>query len=980
MGDIVVGNGTASAFMETTAGTVFTALITPAAAGTVTVDVAAGVAVDEADNGNTAAAQATSIYSVTDPCASSVTGQVWCGAVAVNSVIAATEGFGYIAAAHPVSASFGSLSDDDFEVDGTTYTVWRVTYDTNRTEFDWTFAVATGGTLTEFPAANLNELSVRFSDKDDPATTATAELSAATYGANYGYNWLPLAKPSGFDNWKIGDTAAVRLIRTVAADTTAPRVTSVERQDPGSSRTNADSLKWRITFSEDVENVGTADFAVSGTTATVTAVTEVTASTVYDVTVSGGNLAGLDATVTLFFASGQDIADTSGNNLSNTAPTGTNDNMYVVDNTAPTVAITGVPATSTAPFTATFTFSEEVNGFAVGDITVGNGAASAFTGQPGDPVFTALITPAADGMVTVDVAAGAATDAAGNGNPAAAQATSTYTAPLVDANAPRVTLVERQDPGSSPTNADSLKWRITFSENVENVGTADFAVSGTTATVTAVTEMTASTVYDVTVSGGNLAGLDATVTLFFASGQDIADTSDNNLSNTAPTGTNDNMYVVDNTAPTVTITGVPATSTGPFTATFTFSEEVNGFAVGDITVGNGAASGFTGQPGDPVFTALITPAASGTVTVEVAAGVATDAAGNGNPAAARASSTYTAPLVATAPGMPASFTATGGDRQVVLAWTAPVSDGGAAIEKYQYRYSAGSTVGTSAEWADVPDADADAVLADERSVTVGDLDNARQYTFEVRAVNGVRAGAAATARATPVRAPLPPGSGFLVGNFGQPVDGSAQIFVTRDIVGVFTTGARGADLHSIELRLNSITPDIAQLPSVTLYRASVTETRARRGARVAALTAVPGSPRPAARAQTVAFTAPGGTRLEAGATYLVVLVASSGRVGVEKTTFPAEDPGGAPGWAIDGTGAGNSSPWSYGTTASLLLRVNGTAAGEPGRKGGRCGGNAALGAAGERWRGGGREIPVPPLGRFPGRPGNRLDRRARRFG
>ena len=41
------------------------------------------------------------------------------------------------------------------------------------------------------------------------------------------------------------------------------------------------------------------------------------------------------------------------------------------------------------------------------------------------------------------------------------------------------------------------------------------------------------------------------MTLSFASGQDIADTSDNALSNTAPTGTNDNSYVVDNTAPTV---------------------------------------------------------------------------------------------------------------------------------------------------------------------------------------------------------------------------------------------------------------------------------------------------------------------------------------------------------------------------------------------------------------------------------------------
>ena len=88
--------------------------------------------------------------------------------------------------------------------------------------------------------------------------------------------------------------------------------------------------------------------------------------------------------------------------------------------------------TSTAAFTATITFLEPVNGFAVGDITVGNGTAASFTGSNGDTVFMALITPTADGAVTVDVAADVATDAAGNGNTAAAQASSTYTAPLVD--------------------------------------------------------------------------------------------------------------------------------------------------------------------------------------------------------------------------------------------------------------------------------------------------------------------------------------------------------------------------------------------------------------------------------------------------------------------------------------------------------------------------------------------------------------------
>ena len=460
--------------------------------------------------------------------------------------------------------------------------------------------------------------------------------------------------------------------------------------------------------------------------------------------------------MTLSFAGGQDIADNADNALSNPAPAGTNDSTWVVDNTVPTVAITDVPPTSSAAFTATFTFSEDVTGFVASDITVGNGTASAFTATTADRVYTASITPTASGEVTVDVAVDAATDAAGNGNPAATRATSTYTAPPVDTTAPRVASIVRQTPSSSPTNADSLIWRVTFTENVKNVDAADFAIGGTTATVTNVTEVTASTVYDVTVSGGDLADLNATVTLSFAGGQDIADTSDNVLSNTAPagtnantyvvnntaptvasivrqtpsssptnadsltwrvtfsedvqnvdaadfaiagttatvtdvtvatastvydvtasggnlasldatvtlsfassrniadtsdnalsdpapTGTNDDTYVVDNTAPTVTITGVPGTSSEAFTATFTFSEAVTGFVVGEITLGNATASNFTATS-TTVYTALITPTANGAVTVDVAADAATDAAGNGNTAAAQASSTYTMPV------------------------------------------------------------------------------------------------------------------------------------------------------------------------------------------------------------------------------------------------------------------------------------------------------------------------------------------------
>ena len=141
-----------------------------------------------------------------------------------------------------------------------------------------------------------------------------------------------------------------------ANDGIAPRVISIVRQSPASSPTNADSLIWRVRFDEDVANVDPADFRVSGTTAQPTSVSEVTASTVYDVTVSGGDLTGLEATAMLEFAPGHSIEDAAGNTLADITPTFTNENTFVVDNTAPTLRSASVDGV-----TMVLTFSEALD-------------------------------------------------------------------------------------------------------------------------------------------------------------------------------------------------------------------------------------------------------------------------------------------------------------------------------------------------------------------------------------------------------------------------------------------------------------------------------------------------------------------------------------------------------------------------------------------------------------------------------------------
>ena len=75
----------------------------------------------------------------------------------------------------------------------------------------------------------------------------------------------------------------------------------------------------------------------------------------------------------------------------------------------------------------------------------------------------------------------------------------------------------------------------------------------------------------------------------------------------------------------------------PVSVTATFSEPVSGFTVADISVVNGTANGFSGSDGNLVYTFDVTPDSLGKVTVDIAAGVATNGEGNPNTAAPRLS-------------------------------------------------------------------------------------------------------------------------------------------------------------------------------------------------------------------------------------------------------------------------------------------------------------------------------------------------------
>ena len=100
-----------------------------------------------------------------------------------------------------------------------------------------------------------------------------------------------------------------------------------------------------------------------------------------------------------------------------------------------------------------------------------------------------------------------------------------------------------------------------------------------------------------------------------------------------------------------------------------------------------------------------------------------------------------------APGRPRNLTATSGDEEVVLAWTAPSDDGGASVTGYEYRYAAGAAVPEGTHWRS-------ARLHLGRTVT--GLTNGQQYAFEARARNRVGEGEARGATATPLGRPGAP--------------------------------------------------------------------------------------------------------------------------------------------------------------------------------------------------------------------------------
>ena len=101
---------------------------------------------------------------------------------------------------------------------------------------------------------------------------------------------------------------------TAFAHTIIPVISSIRRQDPTASTTKDTTVKFRVVFSNDVENVSTADFS-AGDSGEVTGVNKIN-NTTYDVLVSVDEAGPLS----LIVVDGNDIAYADGGKLNNALP------------------------------------------------------------------------------------------------------------------------------------------------------------------------------------------------------------------------------------------------------------------------------------------------------------------------------------------------------------------------------------------------------------------------------------------------------------------------------------------------------------------------------------------------------------------------------------------------------------------------------------------------------------------------------------
>jgi len=710
IGDITAGNATLST-LQTSDNITYTVLVTPTAEGAATLDVAADVAVNIGNNGNTAATQLSVVYDVTPPVVNAVSVPAngyykagdnldftvtFDGAVNLNTTggspyINVTIGSNVVQAAS-VSATATTMTfrytvvNGDQDMDGIAVGSLVLNGSTIKDAAGNNAVLTlnnTGSTANVFvntthasvavstaAAANVNApytATITFSEAvtgftTGDITTTNATLSNLQTADNITYTVLVTPAADGDVSLAVAANVAVNIGNNgntasntihVMYDATAPTILTVGVPANGYYKLGA-TMNFTVNYPESVVvdvTGGTPYIDMILTTGTVHAgyvSGSGTGTLTFSYTVQSGDL-DMDgpALGTSLQTNGATIKDVATNNADVTLQNVGNLTSVFVSGIRPSVVVsTTAPALVNQAITATITFSEAVTGLTTADFAATNATASNL--QTADNItYTVLVTPVADGTVSISVPAAAAQNIAGNDNTASNTISFTY-----DGTAPVVTSVAVPADGYYKA-ATTLDFTVNFDGNIilnTTGGTPYINVTIGASVVQAActgTSGPAALTFSYTVQNGDMDMDGITVGSLVLNGGTIKDAATNDAVLTLNnTGSTTGVFV--NTAkPSVVIsTSAAAVVNAPFTATITYNEAVTGFTIGDIVTSNATLSNL--QTSDNItYTVLVTPTVDGTVTVSVPANAAVNIGSNGNTVSNTLSVTYdiTAPVV-----------------------------------------------------------------------------------------------------------------------------------------------------------------------------------------------------------------------------------------------------------------------------------------------------------------------------------------------
>ena len=425
----------------------------------------------------------------------------------------------------------------------------------------------------------------------------------------------------------------------------APPVASVQSINRlFASPTNLTSVQWTVSFSTAVTGVTAANFQLAATGLTGSpAITAISGS-------------GSNWTVTASTGSGVGTLQLNLTDVASISPSVTNSlpydgQTYAIDLAPPTITI-GSPSpsiTSSGAVSYTVTYADtnfNASTLDSGNITVNSTGTANLTSVSvsgsGTTRTVTLSGVTGDGTLGISIAAGTASDTAGNLAPAAGPSASA----TVDNTPPTVTIGEPTPAGTTNGPTSVVTYSVTYSDANFNsstlaAGNITLTNSGVTANV-AVTENNA-TNYTVTLSG--LAGVGSQAI------QIAVGTSSDLAGNVAPAAGPSDAFVVSNAiapaGPSIIISSPTpfVTVNGPvsFTVTYTDSRlsqanlvagDISLIAIGSATASVGSVVGGAGNATSTNYSVTLnTIGGSGSLSISIAPGTAINTLGGQSAAA-----------------------------------------------------------------------------------------------------------------------------------------------------------------------------------------------------------------------------------------------------------------------------------------------------------------------------------------------------------